>query len=293
MSLIVISGRSGSGKSTALHVLEDMGYYCIDNLPASLLPPLLENLGQNAAISRISVSIDARNLPNDLLDFEKIIATVNAEKVRTQIIYLDSASASLVKRFSETRRKHPLSNNEVGLREAIELEREILEPIASVANLLVDTTNLTIHELRDRIKDRVGATGAEFSLLFESFAYKKGVPVDADIVFDLRCLPNPHWKPELRSLTGRDEAVKAYLASEVEVQKMYNDISLFLERWLPSFKSGNRSYMTVAIGCTGGQHRSVYFCEKLYEAFSKNWSNVHLRHREIVSPDKRSINDHN
>lgn len=283
ISLVIISGRSGSGKSTALHVLEDMGYYCIDNLPASLLHPLLENLGKNSSVENISVSIDARNISSDLREFRKILESVDKKQVSARIVYLDSSGDTLVKRFSETRRKHPLSDRSKGLKEAIEVERDLLEPIAEVADLRVDTSNLTIHELRDLIRNRLGFTGSEFSLLFESFAYKRGVPVDADLVFDLRCLPNPHWKAELRPLTGKDEAVRKYLSSEKEVEAMFNDICRFLEAWLPSFKAGNRSYMTVAVGCTGGQHRSVYFCERLFFHFEKTWNNIRIRHRELGS----------
>lgn len=283
ISLVIISGRSGSGKSTALHVLEDMGYYCIDNLPASLLPPLLEKLGDNQSMDKISVSIDARNISTELSDFPHILEGIDTSKVSHQVIYLDSISTTLTKRFSETRRKHPLSNQERGLREAIDFERQLLEPISEIADLHVDTTSLTIHELRDLIKERIGSKGFDFALLFESFAYKNGVPLDADMVFDARCLPNPHWKPELSSFTGKDEVVKKFLESEPEVIDMFNDICSFLESWLPKFESSNRSYMTIAVGCTGGQHRSVYLCEKLHALFVNKWKNVRIRHREIAA----------
>ncbi|MDH5737265.1 MAG: RNase adapter RapZ [Gammaproteobacteria bacterium] len=281
MSLVIISGRSGSGKSTALHVLEDLGYYCIDNLPASLLLPLLNNLGRENNIDRISVSIDARNLPSELREFNSILETVDKETVTCKVIYLDSMSATLVKRFSETRRKHPLSNSKTNLKTAIDREQDLLEPIAERADLKLDTTNLTIHELRDIIRDRIGDSKRDFSLMFESFGFKKGVPVDADMVFDTRCLPNPHWKPELRNLTGKDESVINFLDSDPDAEKMYNDILAYLDYWLPKFKSGNRSYMTVAIGCTGGQHRSVYMCEKLYKHYSEKWPNVQILHKEL------------
>jgi len=281
ISLIIISGRSGSGKSTALHVLEDIGYYCIDNLPVSLLQPLIERLAQDQTTKQVAVSIDARNIPVDLQNFPDIISSIDKSLVNHRIIFLDSGNATLVRRFSETRRKHPLSNQARGLKEALELETSLLDPISSTADLTIDTTRLTIHELRDLVRSRITDDSHEFALLFQSFAYKNGVPLDADLVFDVRCLPNPHWKPGLRSLTGLDLPVIEFLGSEDEVNKMYNDISAFLESWLPSFEANNRSYMTVAIGCTGGQHRSVYISQKLHQAFFPRWKNVQIRHREL------------
>ncbi|MEX2489043.1 MAG: RNase adapter RapZ [Pseudomonadales bacterium] len=281
MSLIIISGRSGSGKSTALHVLEDMGYYCIDNLPVGLLQPLVQKLTSDLPISKVSVSIDARNIATDLANFPGMVAGIDSDSVRTQIVYLDSASPALVKRFSETRRKHPLSDHNRDLREALELERELLDPISNMADLSIDTTSLTIHELRDLIRTRVAKESHEFALLFESFAYKNGVPVDADIVFDARCLPNPHWKPNLRSMTGLEEPVQAFLENQADFRAMFEEISAYLANWLPRFEANNRSYMTVAIGCTGGQHRSVYLSEKLYDHFASRWDNVQVRHREL------------
>lgn len=281
ISLIIISGRSGSGKSTALHVLEDMGYYCIDNLPVGLLQPLVQKLTSDLPISKVSVSIDARNIATDLANFPGMVAGIDSDSVRTQIVYLDSASPALVKRFSETRRKHPLSDHNRDLREALELERELLDPISNMADLSIDTTSLTIHELRDLIRTRVAKESHEFALLFESFAYKNGVPVDADIVFDARCLPNPHWKPNLRSMTGLEEPVQAFLENQADFRAMFEEISAYLANWLPRFEANNRSYMTVAIGCTGGQHRSVYLSEKLYDHFASRWDNVQVRHREL------------
>ncbi len=292
ISLVIISGRSGSGKSTALHVLEDMGFYCIDNLPAGLLPPLVERLSQNQFTQKVSVSIDARNIASDLADFRQIVNQINPQQVKIQIVYLDSASPTLVKRFSETRRKHPLSNPATDLREALEQETRLLDPISSAADLTIDTTTLTIHDLRDLIKSRVAGTSHEFALLFASFAYKNGVPVDSDIVFDVRCLPNPHWKANLRSLTGLDLPVIEFLESHDEVQTMFKDVANFLDRWLGRFEANNRSYMTVAIGCTGGQHRSVYFSEKLFQHFAPRWKNVQIRHRELsqISTRQEKLN---
>ena len=278
ISVVVISGRSGSGKSTALHVLEDMGFYCIDNLPVTLLPPLIDRLSIQP---RVAVSIDARNIAEDLSEFPDIIKDFDPSHVQTKVVYLDSSSSSLVKRFSETRRKHPLSNKDRDLREALEYESELLEPISNLADLSVDTTSLSIHELRDLVRSRVANSDHEFALLFQSFAFKNGVPVDADLVFDVRCLPNPHWKQNLRNLTGQDEDVQTFLNDQPDVIAMYNDIITYLETWLPKFEANNRSYTTIAVGCTGGHHRSVYLASKLYAHFQDRWKNVQIRHREL------------
>ncbi len=279
ISLIIISGRSGSGKSTALHVLEDLGFYCIDNLPVSLLQPLISRLSESQTLKKVSVSIDARNIAEDLANFPNVIA--NIHNVDLQVVYLDSLSPTLVKRFSETRRKHPLSNKNRDLQEALELEADLLDPISAIADLTIDTTSLTIHELRDLIGTRITGENQELALLFQSFAYKNGVPVDADLVFDVRCLPNPHWVANLRSQTGLDGPVVEFLESHDEVSAMLKDIDTFLDTWLPKFKENNRSYMTVAVGCTGGQHRSVYISTELYKRFLPRWKNTQVRHREL------------
>ena len=284
LKLIIISGRSGSGKSTALHVLEDIGYYCIDNLPLSLLPPLVDSIAENGSTDKISVSIDARNITADLQKFPEIIQSLDDRNLNRQIVYLDSASPRLVRRFSETRRKHPLSNQEMGLREALEYEKQLLEPISTLADLSVDTTSLTLHQLRDLIRTRVAQQSFGLAVLFESFAYKNGVPVDADLVFDVRCLPNPHWKDNLRLQTGLDQDVVEFLASQTDCVSMYEDILSYLESWLPKFEQNNRSYITIAVGCTGGQHRSVYMSQKLYQHFSGHWDSVQVRHRELSLP---------
>jgi UPF0042 nucleotide-binding protein len=281
ISLIIISGRSGSGKSTALHVLEDMGYYCIDNLPVSLLELLMQRLAKDNQDLNVAVSIDARNIAADLALFPDIMNTIDPQAVSTKIVYLDSASPALVRRFSETRRKHPLSGKVLSLREALDLETKLLDPISAMADLAINTTTLTIHELRDLVRHRVTGNRHEFALLFLSFAYKNGVPVDADLVFDVRCLPNPHWIAALRSQTGLDQPVQAFLESHTEVVSMFNDIRAFLDTWLTRFEANNRSYMTIAIGCTGGQHRSVYLSEQLMLHFAPKWANVQIRHREL------------
>lgn len=281
LSLIIISGRSGSGKSTALNVLEDMGYYCIDNLPVSLLEPLINRLSSDQTIKKVAVSIDARNIAEDLPLFPGILQGFDGTKVESTLIFLDSASPTLVKRFSETRRKHPLSNQVTDLREALELESKLLDPLSDLAALTIDTTSLTIHELRDEIRTRVARQIHEFALLFLSFAYKRGVPVDADLVFDVRCLPNPHWNPDLRPLTGLDEPVQGFLNQQSEFIEMFTDLSEYLHKWLPRFEANNRSYLTVAIGCTGGQHRSVFMCQKLFDRYKSSFANVQVRHREL------------
>ena len=281
ISLIVISGRSGSGKSTALDVLEDMGYYCIDNLPVTLLSPLVARLSPDHDINKVAVSIDARNIAEDLLLFPGVLENFDSTRVDATIIFLDSASPALVKRFSETRRKHPLSSRERDLREALELESDLLAPISDMAALTIDTTSLTIHELRDEIRTRVARGIHEITLLFQSFAYKRGIPIDTDLVFDVRCLPNPHWEPGLRELTGLDEPIREFLDRQEEFVAMFNDLSKFLEDWLPKFEANDRSYLTVAIGCTGGQHRSVFMCRKLFEKFESRLANVQVRHREL------------
>ena len=283
MELVIISGRSGSGKSTALHQLEDESYYCIDNLPASLLPALVKETSQSdfAHFEGTAVCIDARNAWKDLSNFDAILEALPTT-VRTRILFLDAQDATLIKRFSETRRRHPLSSDNVPLAEAIERERHLLEPIASSANLVLDTSAMTIYELRDAIKQRlVGGVSGAMSILFQSFGFKRGVPADADLVFDVRMLPNPHWVAELRLQTGLDSAVQSFLKEQPMTEQLLRDISAFLDNWLPRYSESNRSYMTIALGCTGGQHRSVYLAHRLFEHYRALYPQVHLRHREL------------
>ncbi len=283
MKLIIVSGLSGSGKSVALHTLEDLGYYCIDNLPAGLLSALALELKQAAKpVERVAVGIDARNLPQSLQQFSAIIDKLKAQGISSEILFITCDPATLIKRFSETRRRHPLSNEHISLAEAVELERQLLEPIAQRADLFIDTSQTTIHQLRDMIHQRVERReDSHLSLMFQSFGFKHGIPSDADFVFDARCLPNPHWHPELRPLTGRDEAVADYLGSEIQVTSMVENLTAFLDTWIPAFEADNRSYLTVAIGCTGGQHRSVYLVEQLQRYFKERYPNVTTRHREL------------
>ena len=279
--LVIVSGRSGSGKSTALHVLEDAGFYCIDNIPALLLPQLLEQCAGEASLTRTAVSIDARNIPGSLARFPEIIASLSPA-FAVDVIYLDADDATLIKRFSETRRRHPLSNAGMPLAEALAAERALLAPIAERAARTIDTRGMSLHDLRDLITKTVLAQPASgMAVLFESFGFKSGIPLDADLVFDLRSLPNPHWFPELRHLTGRDAPVAEFLAASAEVDEMLADIGSFLARWLPRYAASNRSYTTVAIGCTGGRHRSVYAAERILERFAPQFPGARLRHREL------------
>ncbi|MFT4861456.1 MAG: UPF0042 nucleotide-binding protein [Pseudohongiellaceae bacterium] len=284
MKLTIVSGRSGSGKSTVLHILEDRGYYCIDNLPASLLPALAARVSSGAAgTSNIAVSIDARNISADLAQVPHILSMIEDDSFPTEVIFLDANSQTLLKRFSESRRKHPLTSSTVGLKEAIDKESELLEAISVMATLSINTSTMSLHQLRDTIKTRLlDNVDQGLALLFQSFGFKNGIPVDADIVYDVRCLPNPYWDVSLRALTGSDQAVIDFLAKQPLVTEMLDDIALYLKKWLPSFESNNRSYMTVGIGCTGGQHRSVYMCEQLSKRFHDGFSNVQVRHRELV-----------
>jgi RNase adapter protein RapZ len=282
MKLVILSGRSGSGKTTALQALEDLGHYCVDNLPLGLLPTLTEQLQREEHyIDRIAVGIDARNLPHQLSDFPAILDQVRALGMATEVVFLDADDETLLKRFSATRRKHPLSNDNLSLVESIDREAEMLSSIRALADLVIDTSHLDVHTLRDMIRDRVAKRREKLSLLIESFAYKRGVPHDADLVFDVRVLPNPYWHPALRPLNGRDEPVRQYLDQQTESAQMLDDISRFLHEWLPRYEKNDRTYMTVAIGCTGGQHRSVYMVEALVERLGKVGIDVQCRHLEL------------
>lgn len=284
MRLIIVSGRSGSGKSTALDVLEDNGFYCIDNLPAGLLPELAERALVHTELlhPQVAVSIDARNLPSHLQRFPDLLAEVRARHIQVDVLFLDAEEGTLLKRFSETRRRHPLTNENRSLAEAIRDESTLLHPIADLADLRLDTTSLNLYQLRDTLRLRLlnkPEPGTAF--LVESFGFKRGMPVDADLVFDVRCLPNPYWKPELREQSGKDEAVRDYLASQADVEEMYQDIHAYLLKWLPRFAASNRAYVTIAIGCTGGHHRSVYIAERLGAALKPALKNVQIRHRDL------------
>ncbi len=278
MQLFLISGLSGSGKSVALNVLEDSSYYCVDNLPAELLHVLINNL-KLAGIKKVAVSVDVRSGFNVVL-LPLYIDKLRQHGVDVHVLFLDAKDETLVKRFSETRRLHPLNDGARTLPECVALERELLAEIANIGHH-IDTSDLNANALRAWIKQFIALDRARITLLFESFGFKNGLPLDADLVFDVRSLPNPHYDPVLRPLTGRDQPVIDFLDNTPLAQKMFTDIRDFVESWLPSFVADNRSYLTVAIGCTGGQHRSVYFAEKLAQHF-KPQQQVLLRHRELA-----------
>lgn len=278
MQLIVISGQSGSGKSVALNVLEDSGYYCVDNLPAKLLPELMLYLEQTGH-TRIAVSTDVRS-GETLSQLPGQISDLKQRGMDVRVLFLEAKTDTLVKRFSETRRRHPLSDDQRTLPECIQLEGEMLADISGLAHR-VDTSDLNPNALRSWIKDFIRIDRSRLTLLFESFAFKHGIPLDADMVFDVRCLPNPHYDPALRPLTGKDAAVAAFLDSDANVRRMFEDIRRFVENWLPCFMMDNRNYLTIAIGCTGGNHRSVYFAERLAQHFAGR-NQVLVRHRELT-----------
>ncbi len=275
MQLIIVTGLSGSGKSVVLKALEDAGYYCVDNLPATLLPQIYENL--NNSQSRVAISTDTRSGALEALP--ENIDKLKAQGINVKVLFLESTKQALVKRFSETRRRHPLSNDDVTLGESIELERKLLAPLSELGHH-IDTSDLSANTLRGWVKDFVAQESKNITLLFTSFGFKHGIPLDADFVFDVRCLPNPHYDPKLRPMTGRDAPVKAFLEQQPMVHDMYQDIQNFVTRWLPSFIQENRSYLTISIGCTGGQHRSVHIVEELGKHFSQQ-QQVLIRHREL------------
>ena len=280
MRLVIISGRSGSGKTIALQALEDLGFYCIDNLPLSFLSQLESQVGE--LHPQVAVSIDVRNSPSDSSEYQKLINDLQKAKQHCEIVYLDAEENALLKRFSETRRKHPLTSPTTSLREAIRKEHDILAPIASLADLMINTSPLSRQALYNLIRERiVHYQGSKIQLLLQSFGFKHGLPPEADFIFDIRCLPNPYWQAELRPFNGLDKPVKDYLENISDMQAMLNDISQFIMRWIPRFEADNRSYITIAIGCTGGQHRSVYMTEKLLETLSHHLNNIQVRHREL------------
>jgi RNase adapter protein RapZ len=281
--LVIVSGLSGSGKTTALQLLEDSGYTCIDNLPVSLLPALISQTKAEApAAFKLAVGVDARNIGGDLQRFPSILQACALSRSDYTVIYLDAQADVLLKRFSETRRKHPLSSGSRSLQEAIVLEKTILQPLAAVADLSFDTSAMTLHELRSVLRKKViGSQSGQAALSFESFGFKYGVPADADFVFDVRCLPNPFWQPTLRNHTGEEDLVAEFLRAQPEVMAMVQDIQDYLSKWLPAFEANNRSYLTVAIGCTGGMHRSVFVANALATFFKSRYPTVHVRHRQL------------
>jgi len=285
MRLVIVTGLSGSGKSVALRTLEDAGYYCIDNLPVALLEAFADQLlvvTGNLPPREAAVGIDARNQSSDLSRFPDILAHLQNRGIETEILFLRADEPTLLKRYSETLRKHPLSGDKMSLADAIQQEKDLLGPIAENADIHIDTSLTNVHQLRDLVRDRIARDKPQsISLLFQSFGYKHGVPTDADFVFDARCLPNPHWEPLLRPLTGLDQEVIDYLREQPLVDQMLSSLSVFLELWIPRFVENNRSYLSIAIGCTGGHHRSVYLAEMLASHFGERHDDVLTRHREL------------
>lgn len=283
MKLLIVSGLSGSGKTIALHTLEDAGFFCVDNLPVDLLESLTHSLKTSESVQYdlVAVSIDARTHVSDMQKFNSMVSNIEAKGIEVEIFFLVSKTEKLLTRFNETRRKHPLSKRGLPLIEAIHQENEMLQPISSRADLTIDTSELSVHDLRKLINKRVLHADSEtMAILIQSFGFKHGLPADTDFMFDVRCLPNPHWESSLRPYTGKDQPVIDYLEGFPEVGAMFDSIMTFIEHWIPCFEQEGRSYLTVSIGCTGGQHRSVYLSQKVSETLQTKRSNVSLRHRE-------------
>ena len=279
MHIVIISGLSGSGKSIALNMLEDAAYYCVDNLPSQLLQPLVDQLAQQG-YDKVAVAIDCRG-GESIAMLPQLIDALRANELELQFLFLDTKTETLLNRYSETRRRHPLASERRTVAEAIAEERLLLEGLAELGHH-IDTSDLTPNALREWIRQFICAKAEQgLTLIFESFGFKHGVSLDAELVFDVRCLPNPYYDPGLRSLTGRDAAVIAFLDAEAEVLRMRDDIARFIAAWLPCYIRDNRSYLTVGIGCTGGQHRSVYFAEWLGNEF-RGQARVLVRHRELI-----------
>ena len=280
-TMLIVSGMSGSGKSGALHTLEDLGYYCVDNLPAELLPEFVR-LVQNgeSAPSKIAVVIDARNL-GDLAEVPTALSQVGALGANPRLLYLEARDEVILRRYADTRRRHPLSHLGLVLADAISLDRQALKPLRQIADIRIDTSELNVHQMRRRILAEFGLSGTGLSLLFQSFAYRHGVPPDADFVFDARVLPNPHWDARLRPLSGRDPEVREHLDAEPDVIAYAGQVQAFLDSWLPKLRSETRSYATIAFGCSGGRHRSVYLAERLGAAQRDSLGNLQIRHRDL------------
>ncbi len=284
MKLLIVSGLSGSGKSIVLDTLEDCGYYCIDNLPLTLLSGFVSQVMQSdvGTYERTAIGVDARNQTESLLRFTDIVNAIRKRGVECEIIFLQAEENVLLKRYSETRRKHPLTSASIALTEALSIEKEMMEPVLRYADIVLDTSRTYVQQLRELVKSQIEKNNDQhLSLQFQSFGFKHGIPLDVDFMFDVRCLPNPYWDPDLRRFTGKDQAVIDFLDKSDSAQALFQDIRQFLESWVPRFNTDNRSYLTVGIGCTGGQHRSVYLVEKLVNYFKTTDLNVIVRHREL------------
>ncbi len=286
MRLIIVSGLSGSGKSVALHVLEDIGYYCVDNMPAALLTAVIDEVtsSDDATTNLVAVGIDARNPQQSLDALPELIADLQKQGIQTELLFLQSSDDVLLKRYSETRRRHPLAERGTALRVAIASERELMAVVLNSADLIIDTSRMSIYELADTLRERIDRRETDtLSVLIQSFGFKHGIPSDADFVFDLRSLPNPYWTVELRGLTGQDQEVTEFLDAQPAFLAMFDDILGFLKRWIPEYTAVHRSYLSVALGCTGGQHRSVYMTDKLAAALRKIHDPILTRHNELAT----------
>lgn len=282
--LIFVSGLSGSGKTVALHMLEDLGFYCMDNIPAGLLQTFVKHTidAEDPVFEKTAVGIDARNRASDISRVPDLFARLRELNIAHTVIFLHADRGELLTRYSETRRKHPLSRRGIGLREALDAERELLDPISREAHHTIDTSGMSVHDLRELVRSRVAEeSSSKLTLQVGSFGFKNGVPADADFVFDVRFLPNPYWDKHLRAYNGKDKPVIDFLKSQDTVGERIDDIIQLLEKWLPDFEANNRSYLTVAIGCTGGQHRSVYVADRLAEYFSSKYDRVSCRHSAL------------
>ena len=292
MQLVIISGLSGAGKTVALKQYEDIGYYCIDNLPLALVSNMAERTlhTMEDRYERLAVGIDARESPDEIALFPKYLDSLRERNISIRVVFLNADEHVLLHRYSDTRRKHPLSDARTSLLEAIRKEVQLLEPISNTADAIINTSRLNLHELREKVLEQSpGISGGKLSVQLMSFGFKHGAPAEADFVFDVRCLPNPHWDTALRGLTGRDPAVAEWLEQQPSVQKMNSDIRTFLEHWMPEYQKQDRAYLTIAIGCTGGKHRSVYLVEKLAKDFGDRFDHIIIKHRE--SWENKSLRD--
>ncbi len=296
MKLVIVSGLSGAGKTVALKQYEDLGYYCIDNLPLQLVSPIARSALRTAEsrYDKLAIGVDARESPKEIERFPRYLERLRDRGIETRVVFLRAEETVLLRRYSETRRRHPLARDDMPLAEAIRAEQVLLAPIASVADATIDTTQKNLHELREEIQSQVpGGGSGKLTVQLESFGFRNGVPDDADFVFDVRCLPNPHWEPTLRSLSGRDAAVCTWLERHALVERMVGDLRSFLDHWLPEYRRQDRAYLTVAVGCTGGQHRSVYVVERLAATLRERYEQLSVRHRELWNGIERRFTPRN
>ncbi|MCW8872437.1 MAG: RNase adapter RapZ [Xanthomonadales bacterium] len=280
--LVLITGLSGGGKSTALHAIEDLGYYCVDNLPAALLPEFATQIKHGAAIyARVALGVDARSPEQDLREIPAWLEGLSGSGIDCRMLFLDADSKAIIKRFSETRRRHPLTSENRALPQAIEREIALLAGLRQRADWVIDTSDTNIHQLRRQVWKCVDAENDSMTIVLESFAFKRGVPQDVDFIFDARILPNPHWVDGLRNFSGLDEPVRKWLDQDESVERMITDVLQFLKTWLPEFRHSQRTYVTVGIGCTGGRHRSVYLVDRLAQGLGQDFGTVLIHHREL------------